>query len=103
MNDWELNIPVARVRVDQESGAVKVHAVTVNQSRVLMLATDSLDKLWRLAKALADRVEKEMEPEKAKLLELAKTIPVEELKRRIREDRPDFPGRRKPGNAHGRA
>ena len=78
LNDWELNIPVARVRIDNDTDAVHVHAVTVNQSRMLMVASDSLDKLWRLAKALADRVEKEMESEKAKLLEIAKDISIED-------------------------
>jgi hypothetical protein len=40
-----------------------------------------------------------MEVEKATLLEVAKAISVEELKRRIRED---IPGIRKSGNARGR-
>jgi hypothetical protein len=103
VNDWEINTPVARVRVDRDTGAVSVHAVTVNQARVLMLASDSLDTLWRLAKTLADRVEQEINAEQARLLEHARAIPVEELKRRIREDPPDNPGHRKVGNARGRA
>lgn len=102
VNDWEINSPVARVRVDRETGAVTVHTVTVNQSRVVMLASSSVDMLWRLAKALADRVEQEMKLEQARMLEHAQSIPVEELKRRILEDPPDFPGPRKPGIARGR-
>ena len=102
VNDWEINTPVARVRIDRETGTVDVHAITVNKSRVVMLASDSLDKLWRLAKALADRVEEEMKLEQVRLLEYAKKIPVEELKRRIKEDRPDWPGQRKVGNARSR-
>ena len=102
VNDWEINTPVARVRIDQETGEVKVHQVTVNKSRVVMLASDSLEKLWQLAKTLGDRVEEEMKLEQAKLLEIAKQIPVEELKRRIKEDPPDFPGQRKVGNARAR-
>jgi hypothetical protein len=43
-----------------------------------------------------------MEVEKATLLEVAKAISVEELKRRIREDPADIPGIRKSGNARGR-
>lgn len=102
VNDWELNVPVARVRIDQETGAVTVGGVSVTQHRVLMPASESIDTLWRLAKTLADRVEQEMKAEQAKLLEVAKAIPVEELKRRIREDPADIPGMRKPGNARGR-
>jgi len=102
VNDWEINTPVARARIDRETGEVNVHAVNVNKSRVVMLASDSLDKLWRLAKALADRVEKDMKVEQAKLLEIAKKIPVEELKRRIKEDPPDWPGQRKLGIARSR-
>jgi len=93
---------VARVRVDQETGAVTVGGVSVNQHRVLMLAHESIDTLWRLAKTLADRVNAEMKSEKAKLLEVAKAIPAEELMRRIREDQADVPGRRNVGNARGR-
>jgi hypothetical protein len=102
VNDWELNVPVARVRIDRNTGEGIVHQVTVTQSRVVMLASDSLDKLWRVAKALADRVEMEMNVESKKLLEIAKQIPLEELKRRIKEDPPDVPGRRDIRNARGR-
>jgi hypothetical protein len=102
VNDWELNVPVARVRVDQETGAVNVGGVSVNQHRVLMLAREAIDTLWRLAKTLADRVDAEMKIEQERLIEYAKAIPVEELKRRIREDPADIPGTRKPGNARGR-
>jgi len=102
VNDWELNIPVARVRVDQESGSVEAHAVSVNQHRVLLLDVVSYNTLWQLARQLADRVEAEMEPERVRLLEYAKAIPAEELMRRIREDPADIPGIRDPGNARGR-
>jgi hypothetical protein len=102
VNDWELNVPVARVRVDQESGDVEAHSVSVNQHRVLLLDTVSYKALCELARQLADRVEAEMEIERARLLEYAKAIPVEELRRRIHEDRADIPGVRKPGNARGR-
>lgn len=43
-----------------------------------------------------------MKTEQAVLLDIAKAIPVEELKRRIREDPPDYPGQRKLSNARGR-
>lgn len=102
INDWEINTPVARVRIDQKTGEVNVHQVTVNQSRVIMLASDSLDRLWRLAKTLAESVEDEMKLERDRLLDYAKQIPVEELKRRIKEDPPDWPGQRKVGNARSR-
>ena len=88
--------------IDRHTGVVQVHAVTVNKSRVVMLAFESLDKLWRLAKALADRVEEEMKLEQVRLLEYAKSIPVEELKRRIKKDRPAWPVQRKVGNARSR-
>jgi thioredoxin-like negative regulator of GroEL len=55
-----------------------------------------------LAKTLADRDEQEMMIEQARLLEHAKTIPVDELKRRIAADPPDYPGQRKAGKARGR-
>jgi hypothetical protein len=74
----------------------------VNQSRVVMLASDSLDKMWRLAKALADRVEEEMKVEKVRLLEQAKSVTAEEWKRRIAADAPNFPGQGKVGDARGR-
>lgn len=102
VNDWELNVPVARVRVDRDTGAVTVGSVSVNQHRVVLLARESIDRLWHLAKALADRVESEMKLEQARLVEYAKAIPVEELRRRIREDPADIPGIRKPSNARGR-
>lgn len=102
VNDWELNIPVARVRIDQATQEVNVHAVAVNQSRVVMMSSESTDKLWRLAKTLADRVEQDMKLEQEGLLAYAKSIPAEELKRRILEDPADFPGQRKLGNARAR-
>lgn len=102
VNDWEINTPVARVRIDRETQSLIVHQVTVSKSRVVMLASDSLDKLWRLAKTLADRVEEEIKREQARVLEYAKTIPEKELRRRIKEDHPDLPGRRKIGNARSR-
>jgi hypothetical protein len=102
INDWELNTPVARVRINRETGHAQVHAVSVTQQRVLMLSSDSVRLLRQLAKVLADRAELELKAEQARLLEHAKRIPIEELKRRIAEDRGDFPGRRKVGNARGR-
>ncbi len=102
INDWEINHPVARVRIDRETGELTVHQVTVNQSRVMMLASDSLETLWRLAKTLADRVEEEMKLEQTHLLNCAKKIPDEELKRRIKMDRPNFPGQRKVGKPRPR-
>jgi hypothetical protein len=94
VNDWELNSVVTRVQVDQATGEVlKVHGVSVNQSRTVLVASDTLDRLWRLAKTLADLVEAEMKIEQDRLLHShAKKIPHEELKRRIREDDADIPG-----------
>lgn len=60
-----------------------------------MLASASLDKLWRLAKTLADRVDREMKGEQAKLLEVAKGTLVEALTRRNREDPADIPSVRR--------
>ena len=102
VNDWEMNIPRARVSIDRDTGAASVHAVTVEHANVLLLSSDSFQLLRRLASALADRLEQEIEAEKAALLEHAKKIPIEELKRRMREDQVEYAGVRKIGNPRGR-
>lgn len=102
VNSWEISTPVAGVRIDRETGKIDVHQVTVNQSRIVMTGSSSVDNLFRVAKVLADRVEQEMEPEKARLLESAKLIPADELKRRIREDPPDIPGQGDVGKRRAR-
>lgn len=102
VNDWELNTPVARVRINRETGEINVHAISVNRSRVVMLGSESLGKLWQLAKQLADKVEVEMEAEKVKLLDVARKISPSEIRRRISEDQPDVPGRNDVGTRRHR-
>ena len=102
VNDWEVNIPRVRVSINRETGAAAVHAVTVDHANVLLLSSDAFQLLRRLASALADRIEQEMVAEKAALLEHAKRIPLEELKRRIHEDPAEQAGVRKIGNPRGR-
>jgi hypothetical protein len=102
VNDWEINTPVARVAIDRATGEMVVRQVHVSQSRVVMQSSESLDLLWRLAKVLADRVEQEMRVESAKLLEVAKKIPLDELKRRLIEDPTNHPGTRGVGKARRR-
>jgi len=101
VNDWEVNMPVARVHVDERTGDVAVKAVHVRKTRTLM-DSDRLQKLHRLAVMLADRVYEEIRREQEMLLEYAKKIPIEELKRRIKEDRPDWPGQGKVGKRRRR-
>jgi len=102
VNDWEVNMPVARVHVDEQTNDVTVKAVRVHKYRTLMIGSDWLEKLHRLAVTLADRVYEDIRREEERLLEYAKKIPTEELKRRIKEDRPDWPGQRKVGKRRGR-
>jgi hypothetical protein len=102
VNDWEVNIPRARVRIDCETGAASVHAVTVDHASVILLSSDAFRLLRELASALAARIDQEMTTERAALLEHAKTIPLEELRRRIQEDPSEYAGLRKIGNPRGR-
>jgi hypothetical protein len=103
VNDWEMNVPVAYVGIDHETGAIAPpSSISVQQHRMVMIGSESVDRLWHLAKALADRVEAEMEVEKAKLLEVARRIPAEEIKRRIHKDPAIIPGRGDVGSARGR-
>jgi len=101
VNDWEVNTPVARVHVDEKTNDVTVKAVHVRKFRTLM-DSDRLQKLHRLAVTVANRVYEEIRREEVRLLEFAKTIPIEELKRRIKKDRPDWPGQRKIGKRRSR-
>jgi hypothetical protein len=103
VNDWEMNVPVAYVGIDQETGAIApASSISVQQHRVVMIGSDSVDRLWELAKLLADRVDAEMDVEKARLLEVARGIPTEEIRRRINQDAAIIPGRGDVGNARGR-
>lgn len=102
VNDWEINTPVVRVWINSETGEASASAISVNRELVHMPRPEDLDNLRRLANAVGDRVATEMKVEQARLLEIAKKIPPDELRRRVREDRAVIPGRRKVGKPRGR-
>ncbi|HZE59647.1 MAG TPA: hypothetical protein VE085_03750 [Burkholderiales bacterium] len=103
VNDWEMNVPMARLRVDRDTGDAKVHAVSVNQSRVVLMAHRLSKALESVVELLAVRIERERKIQEARLLDIAKTIPVDEPKRLITDEdlgddwpRPDKLGQRRP-------
>ena len=102
INDWEINTPVVRVRINHETGEASASSISVNRHLVVMPRAEDLDKFWRLANALGDRVEAEKKIEEVRLLAFAKKIPPDELKRRVREDRAVIAGRRKIRKSRGR-
>ena len=101
VNDWEVNVPVAQLVTNKDTGETTVRAIHVTKLRVLMLGLDDLDTLWHLAKALADCVVAQMEVLKANLLEDTRRLDIDRLKRRIRS----FPqaGRRRVDADRARA
>jgi hypothetical protein len=93
VNDWELNVAQAQLRPDDRMDLWDVVAIAPGAHRIVGLGTDDLSQLRDLASGLADRVEREIELERLRLLEWVKSsIPLEELKRRALEDEPRMPG-----------
>lgn len=92
VNDWEINTPVAYLSIDRETGAGEVRSVGVLQERVILMSAPSLQLLEQLANTLAKRITEEMKSQETRVLEVAKKIPIDELKRQLVEDPPDSAG-----------
>lgn len=52
VNDWELNIPVAVLRQDAETGESQVSSVSVQSHRIIGQTPESIDQLKQLAESL---------------------------------------------------
>jgi len=83
VNDWEINWPVIYMKHDRNSGSYEVSQVLVQHHRIVALPDAGMTYLRELAMALADMVEAEEEAERARLLEVAKAIPIDDLVARI--------------------
>jgi hypothetical protein len=99
VNDWELEIPFAQVRIDGDRK--EVVAVNVQGHRMIGLARQDIESLEALAKRLHDLVYVEYEAERARVLAAVKQMPIEELERRMREPTP-LPGIGPVDKARGR-
>ena len=85
VNDWELNVPVVYLRHDRETDRYEVNQIQVQHHRITVLAAGTIRNLRQLASFLVEMVESEMRAERSRLLELAKLMPIEELKARLNE------------------
>jgi hypothetical protein len=83
VNDWELNIPVANLRQDEKTGESEVSSVSVQSRRIIGLTPDSIDQLKRLAESLVVLIQAESKAEAARVLAIAKQIPIAELEARL--------------------
>ena len=84
-NDWELNIPIAYLRIDETTGHREVSSVSVKSRRIVGLTVDSTNQLKHLAEGLLVLIRVESEAEKARVLEIAKKIPAAELEARLQD------------------
>jgi hypothetical protein len=94
VNDWDVSTPYAQV-IEDDAGRLTVHAVAVENGWMVLSNPDSLDQLWHLAKTLADRLEKEIEAQRARVMESVKQLPQENLRKLIAEYQPAIPGQGK--------
>ena len=94
VNDWDVSTPFAQV-IEDDAGRLTVHAVAVENGWMVLSNPESLDQLWRLAKTLADHLEKEIEAQRARVMESAKQLPQENLRKLIAEYQPAIPGQGK--------
>ena len=85
VNDWELNVPVIYLKVDATRQTYEVSSVSVQNHRIVALAEASIRQLHELAQTLGAMVENEIDKEKARVLEIAKAMPIEELKKGLHE------------------
>lgn len=94
VNDWELNVPVVRVRIDRDSGIAQITGVSVTSQAVSMPSHSWLNALREIAIQFADRTETAMQEEKARLLAIAREKTPEYWARRMSTDQWRFPGTR---------
>ena len=85
VNDWELNVVRAQLRIDTESKRKEVTSVSVEHHRVIGLAQPDVDALRRLALTMIELVRPTYEAERGRVLEFAKAIPVAELEKGLAE------------------
>ena len=85
VNDWELNIPIAYLRIDETTGHREVSSVSVKSRRIVGLTVDSTNQLKHLAEGLLVLIRAESEAEKARVLEIAKKIPAAELETHLQD------------------
>jgi hypothetical protein len=85
INDWELNIPIANLRQDAKTGESQVSNVTVQGHRIIGQTRESIDQLKRLAESLLTLIRIEFDAETARVLVIAKQIPITELEARLTE------------------
>jgi hypothetical protein len=93
VNDWELNEVTAQLRIDEADGTKEVVAVSVRHHRAIGLARNGIDALRELAQAMRDLIKVEFDAERARVLPIARAIPMDELERRTAEDPAVIPGR----------
>ena len=85
VNDWELNVPVAVLRRDTETGESEVSSVSVQSHRIIGLTMESIQQLKRLAESLLILIRNESKVEAERVLAIAKQIPISELEARLAE------------------
>lgn len=85
VNDWELNIPVANLRQDTETGESKVSSVNVQSYRIIGLTSDSIDQLKHLAESLLALIKVEFNAEAERVLEIVRQMPIAELEARLND------------------
>lgn len=100
MNDWEINEPVAQVRL-VEGKNPEIVAVSVRQHYMLAIPDGWAESLEKLASTLADRLEGVYEKERQRVLEFARGMSIEEITRR-RNAPSRIPGLRDVAEARGR-
>lgn len=83
VNDWELNMPVAVLRRDTETGESEISSVSVQSHRIIGLTQESIAQLKQLAESLLTLIRIEAKAESTRLLEIVKQIPVAELEARL--------------------
>lgn len=79
INPFEENEVLVQIPDDCESSS-EIKSLGAFHSRVICLSAGGVEKLKELAEWVASRVAEEMEVEKEKLLEIAKSVPLEQLR-----------------------
>jgi hypothetical protein len=83
VNDWEINTPVAQIRME-EGQPTLLEAVNVQTDMVVLLSSAHIRILGALARGLHKLLGEEFKNEQARLLEFVGTIDMQELEARLR-------------------